>query len=88
MAVRPMAGQTLRTVLCPGLALGLGACAGSGLRDLISGSGESPNYTLHSGPGKLWVIGYPWALASVTDSNPPGMTRADMLLNLLAWLMK
>ncbi|MCB1217374.1 PKD domain-containing protein [bacterium] len=36
------------------------------------------------GSTRHWVVGYPWAAATVTD--PPGMTRADMLLNIYAWL--
>lgn len=39
-----------------------------------------------TGTGSLWIAGYPWAEMTVTDCIPAGMTRADILQNILVWL--
>ena len=49
------------------------------------GSHVDPNHT--EGPGRLWVIGYPWAQTTITESDSGEMTRAQILQNVLAWLM-
>jgi hypothetical protein len=38
------------------------------------------------GAGKFWCWGMPYAKLSVTESTPAGMTRAEVLRNVLAWL--
>ncbi|MEZ5337891.1 MAG: PKD domain-containing protein [bacterium] len=38
------------------------------------------------GNTRHWVVGYPWAAVDITQSEPAGMTRADMLQNIIAWL--
>jgi len=43
------------------------------------------NWNTH-GNANLWIIGYSWSEMSVTDSVSGSMTRADVLLNVLAWL--
>ncbi len=39
-----------------------------------------------AGPGRFWCWGMPYAKLTVTGSAPAGMTRAEMLQNVLAWL--
>jgi hypothetical protein len=41
-------------------------------------------YSHSNGPGKLWVCGWGWA--ETTIAAPAGMTRAQLLRNMLAWL--
>ncbi|MCB1219934.1 PKD domain-containing protein [bacterium] len=46
-----------------------------------------PNYAISNhGNTRHWVVGYPWAAVNITESEPPGMTRADMLQNIIGWL--
>src|SRR5690606_3622803 len=50
-----------------------------------SNNSNSPwNHT--TGPGTLWIVGYPWNEVSVTASSSGSMTRADLLNNILGWL--
>lgn len=46
-----------------------------------SGIGFSPDYSHTLGERRLWVVGYPWALAS-----PDTGERAEVLQNILGWL--
>ncbi|MCB1186331.1 hypothetical protein KDL29_04110 [bacterium] len=49
--------------------------------------GFFPGYNSNDhGNTRHWVVGYPWAAVGITQSEPPGMTRADMLQNIIAWL--
>jgi|GEM_PF-2450946 len=43
--------------------------------------GFSPDYSHSLGERRLWVVGYPWALAAPEDAS-----RAQMLQNILGWL--
>ena len=58
-----------------------------------SNIGFFPSYNHVSGPARLWVVGYPWAQTEITsafsypDGLPTVMTRADMLHNILGWLI-
>ncbi|MCB1217749.1 hypothetical protein KDL44_10165 [bacterium] len=53
----------------------------------VSNIGWYPDYAVHvNGPGRLWVVGYPWAEVQITDSDPDGMSRAELLHNMLGWL--
>jgi hypothetical protein len=38
------------------------------------------------GPGRFWCWGMPYAKLAVTESTPEGMSRADVLQNVMAWL--
>jgi hypothetical protein len=38
------------------------------------------------GPGRFWCWGMPYAKLKVTESTPAGMTRAEVLQNVLSWL--
>jgi hypothetical protein len=60
------------------------------------GNSRAPDWDIGSfvtpehkeGPGRLWVIGYPWAQTIITESDSgEDMTRAQILKNVLAWLM-
>ncbi|MCB1219933.1 MAG: hypothetical protein H7A35_01640 [Planctomycetales bacterium] len=49
--------------------------------------GHWPNYSFSDhGNTRQWVVGFPWAAVDIADSVPPGMTRADMLQNIIGWL--
>ncbi|MBN2081030.1 hypothetical protein JW859_02365 [bacterium] len=48
--------------------------------------GYLPNYSHTAGPGRLWVVGYPWAEVEVPASYNGSMTRPMLLMNILAWL--
>lgn len=50
--------------------------------------GFYPYYHHESGPGRLWIIGYPWAQAEISSSASGSMTRADLLHNTLGWLVE
>jgi len=50
------------------------------------GSFVTPDHK--EGPGRLWVIGYPWAQLVITETDSgEEMSRAQILKNVLAWLM-
>lgn len=49
--------------------------------------GFFPSYSHVQGPARLWVVGYPWAQTSITASVTGDMTRAEMLHNILGWLV-
>ncbi|MCC7477803.1 PKD domain-containing protein [bacterium] len=48
--------------------------------------GMYPDYSHVVGPARLWVAGYPWASLQVSSSAPAGMSRAEILQNIMAWL--
>ena len=47
-----------------------------------------PPFSFQPGPGRLWVVGYSWGETVVSQSEPPGMTRAQLLANIIGWLME
>ena len=48
--------------------------------------GLYPNWQHYAGPGKLWIMAYPYAPMTVTQSASGSMARGDVLHNALAWL--
>ena len=48
--------------------------------------GFFPAYEHEYGSARLWVIGYPWAQMSVSQSPGEATQRHDVLHNIIAWL--
>ena len=69
------------------LGYNLGYLSWGNLQAPDSNIGFFPNYTHTSGPGKLWIIGYPYSkLRVLSAAGGATMTRAEVLKNMLGWL--
>ena len=69
------------------LGYNLGYLSWGNLQAPDSNIGFFPNYTHTSGPGKLWIIGYPYSkLKVLSAAGGATMTRDEVLKNMLGWL--
>ena len=69
------------------LGYNLGYLSWGNLQAPDSNIGFFPNYSHTSGPGKLWIIGYPYSqLKVLSAAGGASMTRDEVLKNMLGWL--